>query len=424
MPTRASSPPPAVDDLGPVTLTTVYYYDPYGNLAREQEAHATSGLTTSLDTRPITSTRNRPSTRSTRSLPWYWTPPSGSSRLSPIPNNTSCRTYDYDEFGRPRRAPGPAVPRSTCGLPGLGLPAQPADPDQIIDAAPPTGYGPTPTSTASAAPTAPCGTATRPASPTPPKPNSANATSAPYRQASQWSRSGPPPFETFSYDTTGRLTRDQHPDGSGVRFGYDTDGTTTTVRETDELGHAKTLSFDPSDRLAGVLQRDAKTAQTARTAYTYDATGNLVRTVDPQQQPGHLPVRPARPPPHRQRPRPGSANLHLLPRRRPAHRNHGTQPPDRLDLRPPAPPPDRNLCASTGQTIHWTYDQPGHGNSIGELTSATNLAGNGCPGGTTDSYSYDAIGLSSHTQCVNGATRTTTFGHDPLWPAISDHLSK
>jgi RHS repeat-associated protein len=395
-----------VDDLGGYNTTT-FSYDAYGNQIVGQDAQHNGTLTYFDTSQHIYPTSIVNSLVQTTTLDWDRT--LGQLRTVTDPNNT-LSTYDYDEFGRP--SDYASTFHVHWDYLDWGDPAHQRI-HQTID------YG-TPDRLWTDTYLDGLGRVYRIVrnSDTPGQPYStetefSDATSAPYHQASQWSRSGPPPFETFSYDTTGRLARDQHPDGSDVLFGYSTDGTATTVRETDELRHAKILSFDANDRLAGVLQRDAETAQTAQTAYIYDATGNLVRTVDPNGNQatyrydilGRL--RTANDPDLGQR------TFTYYPAGDP-HTETTARHHQITWTYDPLHRPLTETYTSTGQTIHWTYDQPGHGNSIGELTSAANLAGNRCPAGTTDSYSYDAIGLSSHTQCVNGTTRTTTFAHDPL----------
>lgn len=395
-----------VDDLGAYNTTT-FSYDAYGNLILGQDAQHNGTLTYFDTSQHIYPTSILNSLSQTTNLDWNRT--LGQLHTVTDPNNTVL-TFDYDEFGRP--SDYTSTFHVHWDYLDWGDPAHQRI-HQTID------YG-TPDRLWSDTYLDGLGRVYRTVrnSDTPGQPYStetefSDATGAPYRQASQWSRSGSPPFETFSYDMIGRLTRDLHADGSEFRFGYDTDGKITTVRETDELGHAKVLSFDANDRLAGVLQRDAKTAQTAQTAYTYDATGNLVRTVDPNSNEttyrydilGRL--RTANDPDLGQRkftyyP---AGDLHT----ETTARNHQI-----AWTYDPLHRPLTETYASTGQTIRWTYDQPGHGNSIGKLTAVANLVGAGCSGGTTDSYSYDAVGLSSHTQCIDGTTRTTTFGHDPL----------
>jgi RHS repeat-associated protein len=78
---------------------------------------------------------------------------------------------------------------------------------------------------------------------------------------------------TYAYDTYRRLTTTTHPDTETVVNAYDSADNITSV--TDELGNAATFVFDALNRLTSVTDREG-----GETTHEYDARGSVISTTN------------------------------------------------------------------------------------------------------------------------------------------------
>ena len=220
-----------------------------------------------------------------------------------------------------------------------------------------------------------------------------------------------PATERFTYDVQGRMTAQQHADGSQLTWAYASDPTGSRTTARTETGVTRTLVRDGAGRLVGVRESDGIALSTL--AYRYDAADQLRLVTD----------------------------------------DHGTQTVRRYDLLgrlAESTDPDLGRWTWTwddadrlatrtdarGRTVRYGYDaadrpttttytggdvvtrhygEAGHGKGIGRLTSISDPTGVGCAADRSRASSYDALGrVSSTTYCVDGDSRTMGFEFDHL----------
>jgi RHS repeat-associated protein len=252
----------------------------------------------------------------------------------------------------------------------------------------------------------------------------ADSSSRAYKQShwyQRWkpSHEEPKKYEEFHYDEVGRLTEQRQPDGSTLMRRYDEDGTRTSVTSIDELGNKKTTYTDAFGRMVQVREfnRDEPNPDAANydtfykydaldnptnvtddkgnvTTMTWDSLGRQLSTDDPDM--GHWTY--------------GYDNVGNLTSQTDAR---GVKTAftydalDRLKTKQWNPP--------NGQVTRWNYDEPGHGASVGRLTSVSDPTGSSCANGLSEQLSYHPMGqVSSHTKCVLGRQYTTRSGYDVL----------
>jgi len=86
---------------------------------------------------------------------------------------------------------------------------------------------------------------------------------------------------SYIYDYLGRLVKVTNPDGTYRTKSYD--GTNLIESSYDENGHRTDLTYDANGRITGVREYYAISAFYS-TAYLYDGTGNLAKSVDGKSQ--------------------------------------------------------------------------------------------------------------------------------------------
>ena len=407
-----------VDDKGQY-VTSVYYYDPYGNLASAQNPRhffTTSAFDNTYHLYPETVEN---ALHQSTSLEWDAV--LGQVKTVTDPNKASTG-YDYDEFGRLKTITRPGGGTAHLQYLDWGDPAQ-----QRVRT-----YADDGTSDGLWAETYldGLGRAYRVIKEGD-KPGETfiqdtvySDSSARVYQQSQWVRSSAgqqnPRFETFEYDARGRLTKQTHPDGTSRRLRYGADGTTTSVTITNEREHAKTIRSDAYGRVAHVTERDQAKAQVATVTYTYDAAGQLLTTTDPNGNVttntwdllGHL--RAVDDPDLGPRSYAYDLNGNLKTQTDAKNRTLSYTY-DALDR-----PETKTYPGS--QKVTWAYDEPGHGAGIGRLTSVTDPSAAGCPQAHSEELDYDQLGqVTSQTTCIDGRAYTMGFGYDQL--GRHDHVT-
>jgi RHS repeat-associated protein len=219
----------------------------------------------------------------------------------------------------------------------------------------------------------------------------------------------PAAHESFEYDALGRRIRQRHADGTEITWTYDNDTHGTWVRQRDERGNVSTVRADAQGRMAEVVQNDGQ--RDSRLSYGYDAAdqvrtvtddldnvsrqdhdllGNLVTSTDPDlgrwvstwDAAGNLASRT------------DARGVKLTYRYDALNRMTSKRYPD-------------------GRTARWFYDEAGHGDGTGRLTSVSDATAGGCPGDRSRSMRYDAMGQDVRTTyCVDGDSRTIGFEYD------------
>ena len=399
-----------VDDKG-LYVTSVYYYDPYGNLASVQNPRhffTTSSFDKTYHLYPETVTNAL-----AQSTSLVWDTVLGQVKTVTDPNQASIG-YDYDELGRLKTITRPGGGTVHLQYLDWGDPAHQRVREYADDGTSDGLWAETYLDG--------LGRAYRVVEEGD-KPGETfiqdtvySDSSARVYQQSQWARSsvgGQPRFETFEYDETGRLTRQTHPDDTSRRLRYDTDGTTTSVTITNEREHAKTISSDAYGRVAQITERDQAKAQVATVTYTYDAAGQLLTTTDPNTNVttntwdllGHL--RAVDDPDLGPRSYTYDLNGNLKTQIDAKNKTLGYAY-DALDRPETKTYPDN-------KKVTWAYDEPGHGADIGRLTSVTDPSAAGCPQSHSEELDYDQLGqVTSQTTCVDGRAHTMGFGYDQL----------
>lgn len=229
---------------------------------------------------------------------------------------------------------------------------------------------------------------------------------------------GPGPAEGFEYDALGRLVRQVHGDGSDLRWAYGNNPIQTWVTVTDELGRQRTTFFDPFGRRQGVRVRSGGRDQWNN--FEYDVLDQLTRKSDAG---GNV----------------TTVNYDSLGRRRGFYdpdRGQTTSTYDRLgrliaevdarglrtEIRYDAlgRPTRKQVDVPKGPEVLYRYDEPGHGASVGRLTSVVEPTAEGCPGGVGARYSYVVSGQVSRLErCILGKTYVFEFSYDSLGRQVS-----
>jgi RHS repeat-associated protein len=219
----------------------------------------------------------------------------------------------------------------------------------------------------------------------------------------------PAAHESFEYDALGRRVRQRHADGTDTTWAYGNDTHGTWVRQRDERGNVATVRADAQGRRAEVVQSDGQ--RDSRLRYGYDAA-DQVRTVtddlgDVTRQDydllGHL-VTSTDPDLGRWVSTWDAAGN--LASRTDARGVKLTYQHDALNRMTSKRYPD-------GRTARWFYDEAGHGDGIGRLTSVSDPTAGGCPGDRSRSLRYDVMGqVVGTTYCVDGDSRTIAFEYD------------
>jgi YD repeat-containing protein len=105
-------------------------------------------------------------------------------------------------------------------------------------------------------------------------------------RSSRWRRSGPfrlRAARSFDYDEAGRLVRITTPDGATRRFAFEASANRLTTTATDELGENTQAVVDALQRLVEV--RSFEGSQTIVTQYQYDAADQIRKIIDPNGNP-------------------------------------------------------------------------------------------------------------------------------------------
>jgi RHS repeat-associated protein len=224
-------------------------------------------------------------------------------------------------------------------------------------------------------------------------------------------------FDTTSYDPLSRPIRVIHADGTSVNTSYSiTPDGFDVVTTTDETGHTTTRFYDGWSQLARVDQPSVEHPDApATTLYAYDFVGDLFAVTDPHHnvvyyERNQLGQKTAEHDPDRGTTTYGydpAGNLQDVTdaRGRTLHYTH--DPLNRVDSK---------TDLATGEVTTWRYDEPGHGASVGRLTTVRDPSGAGCDNdGTSRAVSYDTLGnATSDTRCVTGVTGTFSSDFDAL----------
>jgi RHS repeat-associated protein len=242
--------------------------------------------------------------------------------------------------------------------------------------------------------------------------------SAQIRKESHWYRTirgtTPPVYETFSYDSAGRVVRQAHPDGSFLSWEYANDAHHNLVIATDEAGHRTEAYVDAQGRVAQVRERDG-TAFYA-TGYEYDVVDNLTTITDHAGNVTTFTWDSLGRKVEEKAPDRGSwtyqydnaGNLTGMTDARGLKTAFTYDALNRLKTKQWGPP--------GGEQAAWSYDEPGHGAGIGRLTSVADPTGKLCgPSSLTEQLSYDSMGrVTSRTKCILGKSYGIGFGYDSL----------
>ncbi len=239
----------------------------------------------------------------------------------------------------------------------------------------------------------------------------ADASTAPHR-TSQWFRSRVTKraYETYEYDGAGRLSRQTHPDGTYLAFGYGSTADVAWTSVTDERKHTHTTYVDAHGRVTRV--RDTAPGVDASTRMTYDAADHPLTLSDPN---GNVTtwtwdvlgqLRTVEDPDLGRRTYTYDlgGNLETSTDAKGSTIRFTY---DALDRR-------KTKSYPNGSQVVWTYDEPGHGAGIGRLTSVTDPSAAGCPQTQADSFNYDAAGhVDGWDKCIAGRAESFGFVYDP-----------
>jgi RHS repeat-associated protein len=240
----------------------------------------------------------------------------------------------------------------------------------------------------------------------------ADASGLPFRR-DRWHDAGTEArWETTEYDAAGRVTAIRHPDGNAVRTSYGVGDGLLMLTQTDEAGRHRTAFHDGGGALKAVAEPSGDGV--AMTRYAHDALG---RTTEISDAHGNVT-------------RFGWNTLGRLVSEHDGDRGTTTYRYDddgNLVHRRNAAGQASSLRydalgrlvakrdETTGATSTWTYDEPGHGPSIGRLTSVRDESARGCPGRRSRAFEYDEAGNAiAETRCVTGMQLTFRTSFDAL----------
>lgn len=242
-----------------------------------------------------------------------------------------------------------------------------------------------------------------------------DATSLVYKQ-SHWYRpdSTAPIYEVFTYDNADRLVRQTHPDSKFLRWVYGNTSELRWVDSYDELGKKKSIYTDAFNRVTQIREKSKRGSLITRYTYnsvdelltindgngnstinTWDIQGRNIKTVNPD-----LGTR--------------SYQYDLV-------GNLVRQIDDKGDTIAFTYDAMNRLKTKTypgGKQVLWNYDEAGHGASRGMLTSVIeppNMLLTACPGGLSESYSYNKMGqVISTLKCIDGSSYTMKYEFDTI----------
>ena len=178
-------------------------------------------------------------------------------------------------------------------------------------------------------------------------------------------------------DETGHLTY----------LGYDAWGRQTSVQQPVN-GKLATLSYgyDAADNLTSITDNAGNT-----TTRTWNSLGEMTSEQDPDRGTTTFTYDPA-------------GNLHTVTDARKITTTYSYDADNRLI---------RKQVTGVREPTVWHYDQPGHGPSIGLLTSVSDPSATGCPHGISENQTYDTAGRpSTLSTCVAGRTASFTTRYD------------
>jgi RHS repeat-associated protein len=241
-----------------------------------------------------------------------------------------------------------------------------------------------------------------------------DSTDLPWRSASPHFDDEPAVWQYTDYDAAGRPIRLSFADGNSKSWRYDVRGQLTLVETTDETGRTQTGLYDGWGDLRLVEEPSVIDGQTAQTRYAYDAVGQLVTIIDAagnvlRNQYDSLGRKTLEEDPDR-----GSTyylydavgNLEQRTDARGRIVRYGYDALNRLIWK---------KDIATGAISTWVYDQPGHGASIGRLTSVHDPSATGCPDNASRSLTYDPVGnIEQDVRCVLGTTQKFQSHYDAL----------
>jgi RHS repeat-associated protein len=239
-----------------------------------------------------------------------------------------------------------------------------------------------------------------------------DASNRPFRRAVPRFAGAPPVWETFRYDAAGRLVEQTHPDASAITHQYLVRDGLTVAEDRDETGRTQTRSFDGWGALIDAEQPSPD--HLAHIHYTYnavdeaievtDAAGNTTRTSFDTL--GHITsqVDPDRGTTAYLYDRVGNLKQQTDARGRILTYYY-----DELNRR------IKKQDQASRTTSVWNYDEPGHGASLGRLTTVQDPSATGCRNKASRSLSYDLGGnVTKDVRCIRGIARTFRSQYDAL----------
>jgi RHS repeat-associated protein len=239
----------------------------------------------------------------------------------------------------------------------------------------------------------------------------ADSTDIVYQESHWYAKGDMPVIESFEYDALGRLISLVHPDGNRQRFAYGNDADLTWIAAYDERGSTRKLLYDAHGRLSKVIEQnqgieypttysynsldqlDGITDSGGNQAiYTYDWRGRRLYMSDPDLGEWNYRFDKV-----------GNLQFQTDARGLTVELTY-----DELDR-------VKTKSYPNGRKIIWNYDEPGHGASLGRLTSIIDSAESRCPNNISRDFTYDEMGkVIVHKQCIEGLTYEFQFRYDKL----------
>ncbi len=244
----------------------------------------------------------------------------------------------------------------------------------------------------------------------------ADAASSVYEESHPHRSGEAPVYEAFQYDGAGRLVSQTHADTSHSQLGwrYDTDQTTSSTTFWDERNHEgvsytdvygrtvkvrqknqgqysySTYQYDVLNRLTGITDSAGNVS-----TMSWDSLGRRISSNDPDM--GHWTYR-----------YDDVGNLLYQTDARGITTYWTYDELNRKKTEQQVNPPD-------GEIITWNYDEKGHGDAIGMLTSVSDPTAASCRSGLADSFSYDVKEREvEHRKCVLAIPYKLTFRYDKV----------